>query len=249
MSKFTSNQLNVLSAASVRADGAVAFPEGMRGGVARKIVASLIDRKLLREVRAMPGTPAWRVADNGRKASLVITRGGREIVGALDKATDIPSLPLSSGGSGEKDFTGGGVSAEVSDVGPKSASRRTRRGEASWEVRAIGTGADRIVDVADLPKRPRAGSKQAALVDMLSLSGGATIAAIASSMSWLPHTTRAALTDLRRRGYSIARNPREGSPALYSIAIAGPGAARDNAPAIPVEGVRAARPSERGKRA
>ncbi len=51
----------------------------------------------------------------------------------------------------------------------------------------------------------RATSKQARLVAMLSADGGCSVADAAQALGWLPHTTRAALTGLRRKGYAIER--------------------------------------------
>ena len=51
----------------------------------------------------------------------------------------------------------------------------------------------------------REGSKLAAVVDLLRREGGATIDQLADAMGWLPHTTRAALTGLRKRGFGIDR--------------------------------------------
>jgi hypothetical protein len=52
---------------------------------------------------------------------------------------------------------------------------------------------------------PRQGSKQALVVDMLTTADGATLDALAEATGWLAHTTRAALTGLRKRGYGIER--------------------------------------------
>lgn len=50
----------------------------------------------------------------------------------------------------------------------------------------------------------RAGTKQAAVVELLAREQGATLREVAAATGWLPHTTRAALTGLRRRGYAVA---------------------------------------------
>ena len=52
---------------------------------------------------------------------------------------------------------------------------------------------------------PRAGSKQALVIEMLSKQPGATLAALVEATGWLPHTTRAALTGLRKRGFAVER--------------------------------------------
>ena len=69
------------------------------------------------------------------------------------------------------------------------------------------------------PEAPRAGSKQALLVGMLSAAQGATIEALIEATGWLPHTTRAVLTGLRKRGYAIERaRADDRGPSVYRIA-------------------------------
>ena len=53
--------------------------------------------------------------------------------------------------------------------------------------------------------QPRTGSKLALVISMLSNEAGATLKAMAEVTGWLPHTTRAALTGLRKRGFAIDR--------------------------------------------
>lgn len=65
---------------------------------------------------------------------------------------------------------------------------------------------------------PRPGSKQALIVEMLSKERGATIDALIKATGWLPHTTRAALTGLRKRGFAVERIPRAPGAPLYRIA-------------------------------
>ena len=70
------------------------------------------------------------------------------------------------------------------------------------------------VDAAAEPRHPdeaapREGSKLAAVVDMLRRNNGATIGDLTAATGWLPHTTRAAITGLRKRGYAIARSRKD----------------------------------------
>jgi Protein of unknown function (DUF3489) len=65
---------------------------------------------------------------------------------------------------------------------------------------------------------PRAGSKQAVIVTMLSRKSGATLDALVEATGWLPHTTRAALTGLRKRGYTVLLERQDGRPSLYRVA-------------------------------
>ena len=52
---------------------------------------------------------------------------------------------------------------------------------------------------------PKETSKLSKLILMLSQDGGITVDEISKAMGWLPHTTRAALTGLRKRGVNIVR--------------------------------------------
>lgn len=128
---------------------------------AGKVAASLIARKLIREVKAKSGTPVWRTDESGKIFSLIITRAGRKAV------DDIPA----------------------------------RNG-------------------------PRVGTKQSLIVSMLLAEQGATLDALTDATSWLPHTARAALTGLRKKGYAIERFRGEGEKvSAYRIMTADKAAA------------------------
>ena len=64
---------------------------------------------------------------------------------------------------------------------------------------------------------PRAGSKLARVIDLLQRSDGATILHLMEATGWLPHTTRAALSGLRKRGYAVVRLRVEGGDSIYRI--------------------------------
>jgi Protein of unknown function (DUF3489) len=65
---------------------------------------------------------------------------------------------------------------------------------------------------------PRGGSKLARVIDLLQRSEGATIPNLIEATGWLPHTTRAALTGLRKRGYAVARERIAGGDSIYRVA-------------------------------
>ena len=56
----------------------------------------------------------------------------------------------------------------------------------------------------------RPGTKQAVVVDLLRSDAGASLSELTGVTGWLPHTTRAALTSLRKRGFAIATEKVEG---------------------------------------
>src|SRR5437764_1387049 len=88
MARLTDTQLIVLSKAAARNDGLATIPEGLNKAAAAKVAASLVSRKLMREVRSKPGMPVWREDEDGRGTSLVITREGRDAIGVEDSEND-----------------------------------------------------------------------------------------------------------------------------------------------------------------
>ena len=74
------------------------------------------------------------------------------------------------------------------------------------------------------PSAPRGGSKLAQVIELLERDHGATIEELIAATGWLAHTTRAALTGLRKRGYTavIDRSDKERG-SFYRIAAGRPG--------------------------
>ena len=64
----------------------------------------------------------------------------------------------------------------------------------------------------------REGSKSALVVKMLSEKHGVTLQAMEDATGWLPHTMRAALTGLRKKGFVLARDRQPGKHSVYRIA-------------------------------
>ena len=56
----------------------------------------------------------------------------------------------------------------------------------------------------------RAGTKAALLMDLLFREGGATLDDLTRATGWLPHTVRAALSGLRKKGHAIASEKVDG---------------------------------------
>lgn len=63
----------------------------------------------------------------------------------------------------------------------------------------------------------RPASKIGTLLSLLQREEGATLDEMVAATGWLPHTTRAALTGLRKKGHSIAKDKR-GHTTCYRIA-------------------------------
>jgi hypothetical protein len=67
---------------------------------------------------------------------------------------------------------------------------------------------------------PRDGSKLGRVIDLLQRSDGATIPNLTEATGWPPHTTRAALTGLRKRGYAVIRERAGAGDSVYRISDA-----------------------------
>ena len=71
-----------------------------------------------------------------------------------------------------------------------------------------------------MPK-PSKLTKKARLIRLLSKEAGSDITGISKKFGWLPHTTRAALSGLRKAGYEISSGKSgAGKPTKYRIASA-----------------------------
>jgi Protein of unknown function (DUF3489) len=78
-------------------------------------------------------------------------------------------------------------------------------------------------DGGGLPGRaaiPRNGSKLALVIELLRGADGATVDDLTQATGWLPHTTRAALTGLRKRGYAVIRERIGAGDSVYRISDA-----------------------------
>lgn len=79
---------------------------------------------------------------------------------------------------------------------------------------AIGIG-EATGETTAIPK-PERQTKAAAVIALLERDEGATLSELIAATDWLPHTTRAALTGLRKKGYNVERTKR-GEETCYRI--------------------------------
>jgi hypothetical protein len=81
--------------------------------------------------------------------------------------------------------------------------------------------ADAVMTTAGTaPRAPVASSKTAAVIALLARADGATLPELIGATGWLPHTTRAALTGIRKKGHEITRGKREGVTCYRIVAAA-----------------------------
>jgi hypothetical protein len=110
-----------------------------------------------------------------------------------------------------RDAIGVGDDMTASDRSAREAARADAAAKAP-PAKTAARSAPRSIDGA-----PRPGSKQALVVEMLCKDDGASLDALVKATGWLPHTTRAALTGLRKRGYAVERVRDESKGSLYRI--------------------------------
>ena len=108
-------------------------------------------------------------------------------------------------------------------IAPAKASKPQRRMARPAPGDAEG-GAPQVAasPTAQRAPKPATGSKTTAVIALLERGQGATLAELIAATGWLPHTTRAALTGLRKKGHAIERSKR-GEETCYRIALRAPG--------------------------
>ena len=142
-----------------------------------------------RDQAPRPGSPEGGPGEAGRAA----LAGGRER--APDRAQ--------AHALGSERYPGRGRSGRRRGAGPeglqasREGARRGSKGKA---------GSDAI---------PREGTKKALVLSLLSRPQGATIDDLVGATGWLPHTTRAALTGLRKKGYEFAKSKNAEGETVY----------------------------------
>jgi hypothetical protein len=179
--KLTDTQIAMLSAGARRDDHCLVAPRNLKGGAAQKVATKLIDGGLAKEIKAKPGAPVWRQDEQvGLSFALKLTAAGVRAIATDDRS--------------------------ASDDTADDSGKRVRDAAASSEI-IPQTAAEVPTTDSARPSAPRDGTKLAQIVELLRRDRGATITELVAATDWLPHTTRAALTGLRKRGYAVTINP------------------------------------------
>ena len=89
--------------------------------------------------------------------------------------------------------------------------------KASKRKSTQSTSAKTVKSFAARTTKPRE-TKRAQLIRMLKAKTGADVAQLSKKLGWQKHTTRAALTGLRKAGFAIERNASDGGGgSIYRI--------------------------------
>ncbi len=187
--RLTDLQLVLLSSAAARPDGMLLPPPESiraRGKTLGKSLTKLLDLGLVEECAAETPDQAWGEDSDGRGVALRIAAAGRAALG-LDE--------------GQEEVTG-------------PAPQDSAAGEGARETMAT-IEADAAPGATPFTPGVKPGTKQARLVDYLSRPWGASIADLGRLLGWQPHTVRAALTGLRKKGYQVTGAKNDDGATVY----------------------------------
>jgi Protein of unknown function (DUF3489) len=206
LNKMSEAQRSMLVAAAAAEDRSLQAPANARGAALKTFAGKLIEAGWVREVKARDGAPVWRKdADSGETYALKLTAKGLKAVAAASRAADgdVESVPITAKQHATKPNGRQLGPPPYSTVGIVAQSTRGEKSPTSTRA-------------------PRAASKLGRVVGMLIADTGATIGELTTATGWLEHTTRAALTGLRHRGYSLSltKQGRDGA-SVYRIASGG----------------------------
>ncbi|WP_170979613.1 DUF3489 domain-containing protein [Roseomonas sp. HF4] len=192
---LTVAQLLILTTAAQRPDHMVLpLPPTIRtrGGAQRNLLGTLLKMELVEEVPVDDATIAWQSDEAGQHHGLRLTAAGLVAAGA---SADLAVEPLNVG---------------MSDEGPAAS--------VGTDAAAFGEAAAERGEQEAPPRRPT--GKLGEVLQAISAEAGATLAEITTLTGWLPHTARAAVTGLRKRGFDVALIQQDGRKA-YRLTAAG----------------------------
>jgi antitoxin (DNA-binding transcriptional repressor) of toxin-antitoxin stability system len=93
---------------------------------------------------------------------------------------------------------------------PANAAVTSMKADKLSAAKGGGASPDKASVSSNGVRSPAARPKTALLIDLLAREGGVTLGDLASATGWLPHTVRAALSGLRKKGHAISRSRQEG---------------------------------------
>jgi hypothetical protein len=191
--KITDTQFAILSEASQRKDRCLILPKTLKGAAAEKVAAKLLKAGLVREIKGRAGMEAWRRDEEvGQAYSLNLTDAGLKAIAGDERGSQ--SMPSTSV--------------------PRNTNKDSSKAKIGADLAAArsATGARTAT--------PRQGTKIARVIELLQRAQGAKLDELIAATGWLPHTTRAALTGLRHRGYEVRLERGENGRASVYRALA-----------------------------
>jgi len=222
MTKLSDTQAVILSAASQRDDGAVLpLPETLKikGGAVDRVLGSLKARGLIDHQGAPRGDDP---------PPLRITRAGLQAIG-------VETEDEASGGATPADTgaTSADAGAQATDAAAPAIEADRAAAPAKTGKRTKRKAKVTKVASADKPK-PRTGTKQAQMIELLKRPEGATVEQIAAATGWQHHTIRGAISGALKKKLGLTveatrtrevgpnRTGAKGSSTVYRITGSSP---------------------------
>jgi hypothetical protein len=190
MPQLSDSQLVVLTAACQRPDRC-AFPvtARLKGNAAGNVLKSLLNKGLIKEVRAKRDDTVWRHDEERGRMTLVATDAAFAALG-IDAGDEKESV--------ETDATDSAPPDPEAEPKQRSKTRSTKEPKVP---------------------RTRDGSKQAQLIAMLRRAKGATIDEIVAALAWKPHTVRGAIAGALKKklGLEVTSDKVERRGRVYRV--------------------------------
>ena len=195
MTKLSDTQLVILGAAAQRADLSVLpLPDSLKlkGGALTKVMDALRNRGMIRVIET-DGGPERVVITSEGMAAIGVEQEGNEAPAGATEPDAAPTLagsddPAVEAPAPSTEADGATVPAKTKPAKRKGKARATRAAPVGSEPEAA-TGA-----TPTAKPTPRAGTKQALMIDMLKRTEGATVEQIAAATGWQHHTIRGAIS-------------------------------------------------------
>jgi Fic family protein len=102
----------------------------------------------------------------------------------------------------------------------KPTNKSTRRYARAPATSDQASGTDAIAEKTEASSSPKTETKIGKVLTLLSRQEGATLDEMVAATGWQPHTTRAALTGLKKKGHVIERTKR-GDITCYCVRAKG----------------------------
>jgi Protein of unknown function (DUF3489) len=188
MTRLSDSQLVILSTASQRDDLSVLpLPETLKikGGAVAKVLGSLKAKGLIER----QGTP------RGDNPPLRVTHAGLQAIGVeTEDEASAGATPADTGATS----TDAAVEASAPAKEADRAATPAKKGKAA-------KGKARITEAASADRpTPRAGTKQAQMIEMLRRPQGATVEQIAAATGWQHHTIRGAISGALKKKLGLS---------------------------------------------
>jgi hypothetical protein len=189
MTRLSDTQLVILTAAAQRADLSVLpLPDTLKlkGGALNKVMDSLRNKGLIRVIETA-----------GRPQRVVITSEGMAAIG-VEADNDEALAPADTAPTSAEADSAADAPAPATE--PNGAEKRAKtkptkgKGKAKATKAAPPTSAPEAAGEPSAKPTPRAGTKQALMIDLLKRPEGATVEQIAAATGWQDHTIRGAIS-------------------------------------------------------